>query len=81
MTRLMTMQVTIDEICLIERLRNVRNGCLKSGEKYVIMIVEVMADGSLGWRKGGKREQAGREKRHHPGYKMNMGIGDSEEES
>jgi hypothetical protein len=73
MTRQMTMQVTIDEICLIERLRNVRNECLKSGEKCVIMIVEVGGDGSLSWRKGGKKEQArgdGREGQRHPGYRM-----------
>jgi hypothetical protein len=74
MTRQMTMQVTIDEICLIERLRNVRNS-LKNEGKCVIMV-EVGADGSLKWWVSTKGEQArgedksGREGQRHPGYRI-----------
>jgi hypothetical protein len=51
-------QLAREEICLLERLRQLVNEALARAQHGLIMAIEIDADGRLGWRKVGKREGA-----------------------
>ena len=51
--------LTLDEICLLERLRQLINEALARAQHGLIMAIEIDAEGKLGWRKAGKREGTG----------------------
>lgn len=51
--------LTREEICLLERLRQLVNDALARAQHGLIMAIEIDADGKLGWRKAGKREGTG----------------------